>query len=397
MYKNVRSLRRLAGLWLEVLSGVVLLSAIFSFVAAQDRSDHSAPPVPTLDLHKGDVIRFNSPGPTAVSSRIKCGPGGDMYAVYSSSSRELAPEPIRRVSPSSRSVTEYRVPTISGYDKLVRQSFSVGADARLYALFRASTSGSESKPADVYLVVKYKDDGQLDSFTRIGDMLGKSIRPSSLIVFTDGQFLISGTTSEKSADGTLLGVFSAIFDRSGVFRAPVSLMKPETPAATEPAGQPGVTSSTSKNKQSQSQKQNTSPVALASALHSFTSADGIVYVFQEDGRLDTISPAGSLDHEFLLKPPADGLTGIHMAPAGPGFLFVFYDHLATGEPDENLQSRGVIAVVFPQNDQITAMYRMPKAAETDFSVVGCAASPNDFLFLSSDDQGYLTIVHYVPN
>jgi hypothetical protein len=39
---------------------------------------------------------------------------------------------------------------------------------------------------------------------------------------------------------------------------------------------------------------------------------------------------------------------------------------------------------------------MPQT-ETDFAVSACAASPNDFVFLGSDEQGNLEVVHYLPN
>lgn len=69
---------------------------------------------------------------------------------------------------------------------------------------------------------------------------------------------------------------------------------------------------------------------------------------------------------------------------------------ATGEPGENSRYRGMITVAYPQSGEVTAIYRMPQA-ETDFAVPACAASPKDFFFLSSDDQGYLRVVHYLPN
>jgi hypothetical protein len=47
------------------------------------------------------------------------------------------------------------------------------------------------------------------------------------------------------------------------------------------------------------------PVPLASSLHSFSSSDGDIYVFQEDGRLDIVSPDGSVEQEFKLKSPAE--------------------------------------------------------------------------------------------
>lgn len=388
--------QRNARLGLRALLGVTL-SAVIG-LARQEAAVQPSSAVPTMDLHRAQVTRFTAPGPAAVATRIKCGPGGDSYAMYSSTShQEMRSAPIRRVSVSSRSVTEYPIPAISGYEKLARHSFDVGADGMLYALLQANPQpGSKSKPDPVNLIVKYKDDGRLDSYITLGEVPGKHIFPTSLAVFAEGSFLVSGTTLEKTADGTSLGVFSAIFDRNGTFLAPVTLMKLDAPA--ESSGFPdqrGAPPKTVQQKAVEKEKHSLNAVPLASSLDSFSSPDGNIYVFQGDGRLDIVSPSGSVEHEFKLRPPAEGLSGLQMSAAGPGFLFVFYDHLATGEAGESSRYRGMISVVYPQTGEVTAIYRMPQA-ETDFSVAACAASPNDFLFLSADEQGFLEVVHYLP-
>lgn len=135
-------------------------------------------------------------------------------------------------------------------------------------------------------------------------------------------------------------------------------------------------------------------VSLASSLESFSSSDGNIYVLQ-DGHLDVVSPFGSIEHEFELSPPADKLSPLQMAAAGASYLFVFYDHLSTGNPAEDNQYRSMISVVRSQTGEASVVYRMPQT-ENDFTVSACAASLSDFLFLSSDEQGRLEVVHYLP-
>lgn len=384
-------------LW--VLVGVTL-SAVTG-LAGEATPVQASSSVPVVELRRAGVIGFSAPGPAAIASRIKCGPGGDIYAIYSSTTRlEMSNPPIRRISVSSRSVTEYPIPVIAGYENLARSSFDVAADGTLYALLQANpqSSGSKNKsdPVYVYLIVKYKDDGRLDSYFTLGEIPGKHIEPTSLAMFADGSSLVSGTTMEKTPDGNLLGVFSAIFDQNGAFRAPATLMKLGTPA--ESGGSPGPQGAAPtkvQQKAAEKEKQSLNAIPLASSLQSFSSTDGNIYLFQQAGHLDIVSPVGSLDHEFKLSPPADGLSGIQMAAAGPGFLFVSYDHLATGEAGENSKYPGMISVVYPQTGEVTAIYRLPQS-ETDFSVAACAASPKDFFFLSADKQGYLQVLHYLP-
>lgn len=366
-------------LGLLVLLGVTL-SAVTG-LAGQNSQAQPSSPAPTMDLHRAEVTTFNKPGPTAVSSKIKCGPGGDIYALYSTASRrEVWSSPIRRVSASSRSVTEYPVPAIAGYERLSRVSFDVSADGTLYALLQASPqSGPDSKPDPVYLVVKYKDDGQVDSYFTLGEVPGKHIRPTSLAMFGADNSMVSGTTFQKTSEGaTSLGVFSAIFDRSGTFRAPVTFMKLAAPAdSSDPSGR----------------NDSNTPVSLASSLLNVSSSDKI-YVLQ-DVHLDVVSLSGSVEHEFALVPPGDKLSPTQMASAGGGYLFVAYDHFTTGESDEGNKYRSMLTVIDPSEGKVTNIYRMPQD-ETDFAVPACAASLSDFLFLKSDEQGNLEVVHYVP-
>jgi hypothetical protein len=370
-----------ASFGLLLLLGVTQ-SAVTRQTGEKSQVQSSSPP-PTMDLHRGEVIRFDKPGPAAVSSKIKCSAGGDIYAVYSSTaSQEMWGNPIRRISVSSNSVTEYPMPTISGYQRLARLSFDVSADGTLYALLQAYPQlGSDSKPDAAYLIVKYKDDGQVDSYFALGDTPGKRIHPTMLSMFGADNSLVSGTTSVKNPEGTSSGVFSAIFDRGGTFRAPVTIMKLATPT---------------KSSASTNQSERANAVSLASSLESFSSSDGNIYVLQ-DGHLDVVSPFGSIEHEFELPPPADKLTPTQMATAGPSHLFVSFDHLSTGGPvEDNDKYRSMLTVVRLQTGEVTINYRMPQA-EKDFAVSACAASMSDFLFFGSDDQGRLVVVHYVPN
>jgi hypothetical protein len=276
----------------------------------------------------------------------------------------------------------------------------VSADGTLYALMLGTPQSKPgSKPDPVYLIVRYKDDGSIESHFAVGEVSGKHFDPMSLAVFADGHSVVSGRTGEKTPDGTLLGgVFSGMFDRGGAFHAPVMLMKLATSADSKsspsPRGAPPPTAT--RQGAAGKEKDSSSPIALASSLLSVSSSDGNIYVLQNANRLDVVSALGSVEHEFEIRPPANGLIPLQMAAAGPGFLSVFYNYVSTGGPEDNAQHRRMITVVYQQTGEVTAIYRMPQA-ETDFVVPACAASPNDFVFLNSDEQDHLEVVHYVPN
>jgi hypothetical protein len=140
--------------------------------------------------------------------------------------------------------------------------------------------------------VKYKDDGQVDSYFPLGDVPGKHILPTALNMFGGDNSLVSGTTFQKNPKQVSLGVFSAIFDRGGTFRVPVTLMKVATSADSSASPSP---------------KDSDSPVSLVSSLLSVSSSDNKIYVLQ-DAHLDVVSLSGSVDHEYALLPPADKLS-----------------------------------------------------------------------------------------
>lgn len=208
---------------------------------------------------------------------------------------------------------------------------------------------------------------------------------------------MSGTTIEKTPDGDSPGVFSAVFERTGAFRSPVTIIKLDT--AIESSGPPNTRSAPAQTVHQRTvvnDPQSTSAISLASSMHSVSSPDGNIYFFQEDGHLHIVSPVGSVENEFKFMPPGDGLRGTQMGAAGRGFFFISYDHIATGESGENGTDFGMIAVVYSLNGEVTALYRRPQI-ETDFSVAACAVSSTDFLFLGTDEKGNLDVVHYQPD
>lgn len=378
--------------WNVSLGLLVLLSA--PLAAAQAGGGAlAAPSLPMQprDLHRAEVDGFSAPAPVAVESRIKCGPGGDIYAVYDTMSpRELTSAPIRRVSVSPRRITEYPVPAISGYENLLRSSFDVGADGTLYALLQANPqSALKSKsdhPVYVYLIVKYKDDGSMDSYFPLAEVPGKRFHPMTLAMFTNGNSLVSGDYREDIPIGTSLELFSAIFDQSGAFRAPVTLMRlaPSTESSAPPSAQGSVPAA-----------ERQGAIQLASSLRSVSSPDGNIYILQGD-HIYAVSLMGSVEHEWKLMSPGKNLSLLQMASAGAGYLFTSYGHLSTGAPGENTLYRNMITVVNARTGEVTALYRMPQDDE-DFAVAACAASLNDFLFIGSDKQNNLQVVHFRPN
>ena len=322
------------------------------------------------ELHRDDVVHFTLPGPDSVGSKIKCGLNGDIFAAYSiSSSSEYWKNPIRRVSPSSKQITEFPIPTIATFKDLSRLSFDTDSNGVLYALFQARLS-SESPRRFAYLIVKYKDTGDVDSFIQLQDPIHRQIQPATLSVFASGNFLVSGTVRDTSAPEGTISVFSAVYSPSGMYRAPVvaDISTPANVVASQ------------------------DPIAVASSLLSVSSSDGNIYILQGN-RLKTVSHTGTVERERITAAPEKDLTALQIAQAGAGSIFVFYDYVSSGVAAENAKRRGMINIINTQTGEITQTYRLSQA-EPDFAVASCAASLNDFVFLSSDQKDQLQVINY---
>ncbi|HEY1808136.1 MAG TPA: hypothetical protein VGG42_06205 [Acidobacteriaceae bacterium] len=374
------------------LSFLLLASLLPAAAAAQAGKEPPAPPaysVATMDLHPDQPIPFSAPGLAAIATKIKCGPGGDIYAIYSGNpAQELWRAPIRRVFLSSRRVTEYPAPAISGYKEFTRAGFDVAPDGILYGLWQArpqSASPTDAVAQYVDFIVKYKDDGAVDRFFPLAELAGSHFHPTSLVMFADGNSLVSGTTRDKAPGPASPGVFSAIFDPTGALRAPVTLMKLAASAEAGKSPGPPISAIAADSQDA---------VSLASSVLSFSSPDGNVYLLHGD-RLDVISEDGSVQQKFTLAPPENDLTPVQMAAAGAGYLFIYYDHIATGAPGESTQRRGMITVANTETGEIAAIYRVSQPS-TDFTIPACAVSMNDFVFLGTDHQNLLEVVHDRP-
>jgi hypothetical protein len=327
--------------------------------------------VQTKNLHPDEAIHFSTPARVAIASKIKCGPGGDIYAAYSSNARvEVWDSPLRKISLSSKQVTEYPIPSIAGYDKLSRASFDVDTHGTLYVLLQAHPHPeAESDVKFAYLIVKYKEDGSVDSYYPLAELPGRKIQPTSLTMFADGNSLVSGTFRGKAAPSSAPGAFSAIFNQTGAYRGQVTIVSPADPG---PGRQDSLSS--------------------ASSLLTFGSPDGNIYVLQDE-HLNVVSQSGSIERKIDLPTPNKDVSPVQMAAAGVGYLFAFYDHISTGSPGETAERRSMIRVANLQTGEVTATYRMVRV-ESDLTVAACAVSINDFVFLSSDPQNNLEVIHY---
>ncbi len=354
-----------------------------------------------LDLYEAETVHFSAPPPVAVLAGIKCDLNGNIYANYTGylpvvpgrpGYSSIGRAPLSEILVRSKKVVQYPLPTISDYSNLIRYSFDVTGDGDVYALVDAAHSESDAKPKGEFLIVKYNHDGTMDSYVKIGDMAGTRIQPWRMAVFGDGSFLLSGLTIGRNRKG-----FSGIFDRQGTFVAPLKLGE-AFPHTDGPPGAAGTVTKAAKKAPGSAgeQSQEAEAVTLAGSTYSVSSPDGNVYLIRgrQAPTLYGVSPAGYVVRTFRLKPPAPGLSPLQLATAGLGYLFIYWAHIATGAPGENVHQRGMITVLNPETGRLTALYRMPES-KAGLVVPACADSPGDFLFLGTSKDNRLAVVRYV--
>ena len=411
------------GLWRKVgyLIGLVNL---FTFVSEPRSSGQKAkrPDVQQelperRELLATERIPFTAPPPLLADSGMKCDLNGNIYLVYTdapeavlSPGNAVARLPIQKLSIEHKTAVQFPIPAIPDYETVLRYDFDVDGNGKVYALLSAwNEPDQKDKPSAAYLIVKYKDDGTMDSFIKIRDVPGEHLQPLRFAAFPDGNFLLFGTNPGERG----LGVFTAVFDRGGTFVTEVKVPedadivspKAATHSADDTTGKEAASRGRASSLQEAGEphsprgrgsKANT--VGAVSQGLALSSADGNIYMLRatDPPRVYVVAPGGNVIREFEITRPAPGLSPIQMAMAGDDKLFVGFAHIATGVPGENNDASRLITVVDPNNGQVTAVYRLAPT-ETRFRLAGCASSPYNFLFAgSTEDNKKLEVVRYSP-
>jgi hypothetical protein len=357
-------------------------------------------PQETFPLYRAETIDFSAPPPIAVATRVLCDASGNIYASYSaslpSSPIHYGLDPLRGIFPAAKSVIQYLLPAVPEYRPLSAASFAVSPRGTVYALAATIRSEPADKPKPAIFIVKYKDDGTVDSYVKVGDEPDRRIQPARMAVFGDGDFLLSGTAVLD--DG--LGTFAGIFDRQGTFVTPLEFGQAiahrgerPTSGSSEPSDE---TQPSEESHVKRLEADAKDPVGLASSTLSFGLQDGNVYVLQgtSEATLYVVSPAGYIIRKYSLTPPEPGMTPLQMAPAGVGYLFIYYGRMGVAATAESPAQPDYIAVLNSETGQETAIYSMRKD-ERGLVIPACAESPHNFLFLAISKDQHLEVTRYV--
>ena len=361
------------------------------------------------DLYPAESIPFPVAPPGAVLTETKCDLKGNIYLVQSTSLPLSSPPtglsgiPVSRLSMDSKSVVAYAVPSLDGYRGVVRSDFDVSADGRVYSLLEGLDASAAKDQAPSAFIAKYKDDGTLDTYFKLGNAPEGRIYPHRFAMFRGGNALITGTVVTEGR----LRPFTAVLDPAGSFVTYVKVQPPAPKAegraapARSAEGEASRAGSTSEaGSQEAEHSEADAAVILSSSSFIVSASDGNVYLLQGVGeaRVHVISPAGEIVRDFEVSPPAPGLTATNMGMAGDDRVFISFGRVlgASAGSANNGGPHDLISLISPQTGEVSAVYRLT-GEEDAFEVPGCAASSYNFLFVgATPDQKHLQVTRFLP-
>jgi hypothetical protein len=313
-----------------------------------------------------------------------------MYVVYANNTRDKTSAlPIRELSPDSRSVLQFTLPQRQECQSVYRLDWDVTPWGNVYALLSCSHH-SPPQPHEFpdYLITRFKDDGTVDSVTKVEQPKEGSIWLEHLAVFAHGGFLITGTMTKDPAHPESPRPFTGVYRENGQFLREVELPDfVKIAAASAYAGGGTPQESTAQNALAQA--------GWAAMMGKMVAAvDGDVYSLRATAPavLYKISPDGAVVNEVKFQFDSSGLTPLAFSLPAQGGGFVVFGRASTGNPIEDGKYHTILALVDLETGALRSAFRMPGEGRVMSS--GCVTPQGQFLFLSATDTDKLALVKY---
>lgn len=372
--------------------------------------DETIPPV--RDLHLRDTVETSAPPPSVVASGRKCDTNGNIYVVYADSPQSMLGKPhqswdlpITRVAADSHEIVEYAVPQLTDYQSDYREAFNVDRWGHVYGLvtaFPTSTDPERGHYPD-YLIVKFKDDGTVDSTVKLSNPSAGRLHPMSFDVFSDRAYVVTGILyGASNGDHTTSRPFTGIFDASGRLVQELTLANDVGPESShndsveqqQPKGTP---KPETKLAQPSATDSNQWPFEIGRG-GMVTGPDGNVYLLRQSSppRLYGISPGGEVVHNVALSVPSGGgLTLLELSFADESTLFVEFTHVgdsADAKTNPGLQT--VVGLLSLKTGKLIAQYKLPAGVSN--LLPGCPITQDEFSFLGTGKNGKLALFKFSP-
>ncbi|HEV2233888.1 MAG TPA: hypothetical protein VGV68_10840 [Terriglobia bacterium] len=338
-------------------------------------------------LYPGEKTELPIHGWRSIVIPVECDADGDVYILTAANlqvAQHLGGMPITRIKPGSSHLTEFDPASPADYAGYLHRSFYVDPHGAVYTLIEAYKRPLDyNKGPNIpdILVAKYKDDGTVDSVTKLEPPPGPHLFAYQFAVFPDGSFLLTGNlvsgTPGVSSNLMPTEPFTWIFNRSGAFEAPVKLADDVHPP--------------DKNWTKEGRK---GGEWVMDIQHSgmLGSIDGTVYLYRASDpvRLYAISSSGSVFREVTIKPPQPGMQPLEASLAGSSQILIQFR--GTPSPNDTRPSPIVLTLANLETGAVAGNYKVPADAGTP----ACGGPGGKALFLGLSKQGNMEVNTFVP-
>lgn len=349
------------------------------------------PPVSVYSaLAKSDIVVLPVPAPNVFDSGGVCDAKGNLFAVFSLvgppapgqplNFDSMKSAPIQRVSPAAKSVTSFPIQPPPDYASAERVSYNVDPQGKLYVLIRAfrEPPGKAKHVLPDYAVLRYNDDGSLDTTVKLDSIPGRIFTPFRFAVFSNGWLLVSGPSrlAETGADEPI----AAVFNSFGKFISELDKPLGTASSSASPAA---------------SRLPSALPSSAIAASSMTGSPDGNVYLVVplSPTRVFAISPAGAVVSQFAISPQATGLDASDLTFAsqvsvvGGTLLAITFD---TSPTELSSTPRTHLVTLDRMSGAIRAVIDV--ASQVPASLFpACAPSIDSWYFLGSSTDQRLTL------
>lgn len=346
-----------------------------------------------LSLHEQGRTHYSAPPPIMVETNMKCDHEGNIYAAYSGT--PVPPDsgglPVRKVpAESAGNVVEYALQNLPNYQSAEQLDYDVNPWGTVYYLLSAYQHWPRLKDELPDLAVaEFKDDGTLDSVTKLKSTGEGYLQANVFAAFPYGGFLVTGTLVEDPAQH-LARPFTGIYDRTGQFVREVEL--PGDIAANSGAED---MRKTGPSQQGSSAGKGADSMLAVSEGNMIGAPDGNIYLLRASNppRLYAISAGGEVIKALTLRFDASGLTPIGMSLAGDTQALIEFGHYPTGKPSEDSKYHTVLALVNLASGDVTETFGAPGGVLPS----ACATNNDELLFLGTSKQGTLDVVKFASS
>jgi hypothetical protein len=357
----------------------------------------SAKPTVTLPpprpLYEQERIHFSLPMPVSVGLPMKCDQNGNIYiegiissmAMLRESVQGYVPLPFERFSPDSATITEYALPPIADYQQVERIDYDVTPWGAVYFLLAASHSHEHAD----FFVAKFKDDGTLDTVTKLDEPPEGHLEPYHLAAFPHGgELLVTGDVILDWVNH-VIQPFTGIYGDDGRLVTEVKI--PGTKPYHLRAASLHSAGGTGQSKRSAKPEQDILTTMMQGEV--IGAPDGNLYFLwaSHPPILYAMSPAGEVVSQTKVKIHLPGLDPSQMSLAGTDTVLIEFNRLPGIHPTTTGPST-VFALVDLATGQVTETFRSPTGPGVAF--LACATSEGDFEFLGPSEQGKLDVIDF---